>query len=131
MVVEDSADSQRLLSFILKHAGADVTLADNGLLGVELALSAREAGRPFGIVLMDMQMPVMDGYTATAKLREAGYHGQIVALTAHAMVGESAKCLAAGCDHFVSKPIQQVPFLAQIACWMGQPSCIKPAAVPR
>ena len=83
----------------------------------------------FGIVLMDIQMPVMNGYTATAKLREAGYDGQIVALTAHAMVGESAKCLAAGCDHFVSKPIQRLPFLAQIAGWMGHPAIIEPAAI--
>ena len=64
-------------------------------------------------------MPIMDGYTATSTLREAGYTGQIVALTAHAMKGEIDKCLNAGCDAYLSKPIDRKTFIAEVATHMG------------
>ncbi|MEX2559294.1 MAG: ATP-binding protein, partial [Pirellulales bacterium] len=115
LVVEDGPDNQRLLSLVLTKAGARVTIAENGLVGVEAALEARDQGRPFGLILMDMQMPVMDGYTACRQLRQAGYDGQIVAVTAHAMPGEVDKCLLAGCDSYLSKPIQTESFLAEVA----------------
>lgn len=115
LLVEDGPDNQRLIRFILQKAGADVTLAENGKLGLDAALSAQTAGNPFDLILMDMQMPVMDGYTATALLRESGYRGQIIALTAHAMKGEIDKCLSAGCDAYLSKPIDRKTFLAEIS----------------
>jgi len=103
LLVEDGPDNQRLISFLLRKAGCDVELAENGLIGFEKAL----ADGPFDIILMDMQMPQMDGYTATAKLREAGYEGPIVALTAHAMSADREKCLSAGCDDYISKPVSR------------------------
>ncbi len=130
LLCEDGSDNQRLIAFLLKKAGADVTVADNGLIGLNKANQAHDDGRPFDVILMDMQMPVMDGYTATRKLREAGYINPIVALTAHAMAQDRQKCLDAGCDDYASKPIDRDTLLATIARHVGQPSSVPEAAPP-
>ncbi len=85
LLAEDGPDNQNLISFVLKKAGAKVTIVENGQLAVDSTLDALIAGNPFHVVLMDMQMPVLDGYVATALLRSKGYSGHIIALTAHAM----------------------------------------------
>ena len=119
LLVEDGPDNQRLISFILEKAGANVTLAENGEIGVEEALAARDAGTPFDVILMDMQMPVMDGYTATGKLRDAGYTAPIVALTANAMAGDGVKCRSAGCDGYATKPIERAKLFSTIARFLA------------
>ncbi len=114
LVAEDGVDNQKLITFILNKAGAEVVLVENGQEAVREALRAVEAGEPFDLILMDMQMPVLDGYSATGDLRSRGYTGPIVALTAHAMADERERCIAAGCDEYASKPIDRKRLLATI-----------------
>jgi len=111
LVVEDAPDFQRLISCVLSTAGAEVTLADNGQIGVELALAAKADEKPYDLIFMDIQMPVLDGYEATRKLRSEGYKNPIVALTAYAMKHDRQKCLKAGCDDYATKPIDRETFL--------------------
>lgn len=119
LLVEDNPDNQRLIRFLLNRAGADVTIAANGKTGVETALQAES---PFDLILMDLQMPVMDGYEATRALRNAGYTGEIVALTAHALTGEQDRCLQAGLDDCLSKPIDRNILIPHIAARLARKS---------
>ena len=107
LLAEDTPLNQKLVATYLKKAGADVVLADDGRQASDLALEALRAGREFDLILMDMQMPVMDGYEAARLLRREGYVGPIVALTAHAMQGDREKCLASGCDDYTVKPVER------------------------
>ncbi len=118
LLVEDGADNQRLIRLLLAKLGLEIAICENGEQGVERALDAREAGMPFDLILMDMQMPVMDGYTATRLLRSRGYNGSIVALTAHAMHAEKGRCFAAGCDDFATKPVDRASFFALLSRYL-------------
>jgi signal transduction histidine kinase/AmiR/NasT family two-component response regulator len=125
LLVEDGPDNQRLISFILKKAGADVAVAENGQIGHDLALEAIGQGVPFDVILMDMQMPVMDGYTATSKLREANYVFPIIALTAHAMSSDRAKCIDAGCDDYTTKPIDRSQLISMVAKYAAKQKALE------
>jgi signal transduction histidine kinase/ABC-type nitrate/sulfonate/bicarbonate transport system substrate-binding protein/CheY-like chemotaxis protein/HPt (histidine-containing phosphotransfer) domain-containing protein len=120
LLVEDVLSSQRLIVRLLNKAGAEVAAVENGQLAVDAALAACESGKPFDVILMDMQMPVMDGYQATSQLRKRGYTGPIIALTAHAMAEDCAKCLDCGCNDYVTKPIDRGRLLAAVAPWAAR-----------
>ena len=100
LLVEDGDTNRRLVGLVLRRVGLEVVDAENGEIGVQKA--TRE---PFDLILMDMQMPVMDGYTATRRLRQQGLTTPIVALTAHAMKGSEEECRSAGCSGYLAKPI--------------------------
>ncbi|OYP35343.1 ATP-binding protein [Rhodopirellula sp. MGV] len=110
LVADDGSPNRKLLQLVLGKAGANVIAVENGQLAVDEATD-----RIFDVILMDMQMPVMDGYTATRTLRDSGYTAPIYALTANAMQGDQEKCFAAGCSGFLSKPIKIDLLLATIA----------------
>jgi CheY-like chemotaxis protein len=120
LLVEDGPDNQRLISVILKKAGATVDVAENGKIGLDKALAAVDESAPYDIILMDMQMPVMDGYSATSRLRDADYPGTIIALTAHAMSHDRKKCMDAGCDDYTTKPINREKLLQLIKAYIDK-----------
>ncbi|MDX9910571.1 MAG: PAS domain S-box protein [Phycisphaerales bacterium] len=109
LLAEDGPDNQRLISFLLRNAGAVVTVAENGRRAIEAMDAAHE---PFHVVLMDMQMPELDGYSATLELRARGETVPIIALTAHAMADDRARCIAAGCTEYATKPINRDVLIA-------------------
>lgn len=115
LFAEDGIDNQKLIAFHLKHAGAKVHLVENGLQTIETLCGSVDGSysnsNEFDLIVTDMQMPVMDGYTSVELLRRKGCHLPIVALTAHAMNDDSEKCLKAGCDLYLSKPIDRTELL--------------------
>jgi len=116
LLVEDGADNQRLLRMQLSSAGGSMVSALNGKIAVDLA-----GTQPFDLILMDMQMPVMDGYAATIELRRQGLKIPIIALTAYAMAEDRDKCIACGCDDYLSKPIDEATLLGVVGRYLGKP----------
>ena len=117
LLVEDGPDNRRLIAMILQKAGCEVAVASNG---VE-ALTQIDAAH-FDLIVSDMQMPEMDGYTLARTLRERGDSTPIVALTAHAMTEDRDRCLGAGCDAYASKPVDRQRLLSICAAWIGRRS---------
>jgi PAS domain S-box-containing protein len=109
LVAEDHADNEELIRNFLTRAGAEVEVARNGAEAVALARSEK-----FDIILMDIQMPIMDGYAATRQLREEALSLPIIALTAHAMNDERERCLKAGFSDFLTKPLDITLLLSTI-----------------
>jgi len=113
VLAEDGIDNQRLIAFHLRKAGAEVSVHDNGRLALEAMTSDGTVGGAlaepprFDLVVTDMQMPEIDGYTFARSLRAKGWTGSIIALTAHAMSGDAERCYESGCDAYTSKPIDR------------------------
>jgi signal transduction histidine kinase len=102
LIAEDSEDNQMLLESYLAPTGIDITFAENGRAAVDAAHKSQ-----FDLILMDIQMPVMDGFEATAELRRFGWGGKIVALTAHALQPERERAMRSGFDNYLVKPIKR------------------------
>lgn len=115
LLAEDGKDNQRLLAFLLGRAGAHVDIAANGELCVQMYQDSLVAPEPYDLVLMDMQMPVLDGFSATQALRRLGCTLPIIALTADARPECREEALRAGCTDFATKPIVQPLLLQTIA----------------
>jgi CheY-like chemotaxis protein len=114
LLAEDNPVNQKLVTRILEKVGAEVTVAGDGQPAVDSAVGAQTRGDPFDVVLMDMQMPVLDGYSAVRLLREQGYGLPIIAVTANSMSSDREQCFQAGCDEFATKPINKRELLGTI-----------------
>lgn len=113
LVVDDASDNRLLVSHFLKKAGAITEFATNGQEALDKAL-----GNDYQLVLMDIQMPVMDGYSATRELRKQGYKKPIIALTAHALKEDRELSLNVGCDDYITKPIDRISLLNSISKYL-------------
>ncbi len=115
LLAEDEQDIQRLVCLILKNVGLRVDVAENGRIAYDKALASESQGEPYDLILMDIQMPQLDGYEATRQLRRNGWTKPIIALTAQAMAGDGEKCLEAGCDDYIPKPMTDEELFSTIA----------------
>jgi CheY-like chemotaxis protein len=109
LLAEDSADNEALMRAYLKRTGVQLEVARNGLQAVEMALEG-----DFDLILMDIQMPLMDGVQATRVLREKEYQKPIVALSAHALSEEINRSLEAGCQAYLTKPVTRAGLIEEI-----------------
>ena len=137
LLVEDGAMNRKLFRVVLARERIVPTEAYDGRAGVDAALAAAADGRPFDVILMDVQMPRLDGLSAAAELRAAdlrtaaGAPAPIVALTAHTMTGERERCLAAGCSDYLTKPVDPADLLARVAAAAAVPGPAEIADGPR
>ncbi|MCD0458247.1 hybrid sensor histidine kinase/response regulator [Roseiconus lacunae] len=128
LVVDDAATNRDLIDRLLSNAGAKVMKLENGKEAFDYFVNDRHdiIEREVDVILMDMQMPLMDGYTATAKLREAGLTIPIVAMTANTMVGDDNKCREAGCCDYLSKPLDLDLVLEKVRHWANETISVLP-----
>ena len=101
---------------MLEQRGCTVVVAENGRIGVQ-----RASSEPFDLVLMDLQMPVMDGYEATDAIRHVRAKQLVIAMTANAMQGDREKCIAAGMDDYLAKPIRPADLGEKLEAWLAEP----------
>ncbi len=120
LIAEDIATNRKLLAMLLENMGFSVAIAEDGQQAVDKALA-----ESFDLILMDMQMPNLNGYEATKILREKGIKVPIIAVTAHAMRGDDKKCIRSGCDDYLSKPIDRNKLLEKICQYLPTENIVK------
>jgi CheY-like chemotaxis protein/HPt (histidine-containing phosphotransfer) domain-containing protein len=127
LLADDCVDNRQIISLHLRKAGAEVVTAENGRIAVDLARS-----RPLDLILMDIEMPELDGYAATRQLRASGCTLPIVALTAHTGADDRGECLTAGCTGYLTKPIDKSTLLVSVASYLSgdRSGNAAPAAAP-
>jgi two-component system, cell cycle response regulator DivK len=111
LVIEDNAENRYLVTFLLEQSGYEVVAAESGALGLDLAARVRP-----DLILLDIQLPGMDGHAVAGALKKdpALLHIPIIAVTSYAMVGDREKCLAAGAEGYIEKPINPETFVAEV-----------------
>jgi signal transduction histidine kinase len=114
LLAEDSQDAQELVRQFLSRFTAEVVSVENGKEAIDAVTSAERENKAFDVVLMDMQMPVMNGFQATRILRQRGYRKPIIALTAHTLEGDREKCFESGCSDYISKPIDWTALIEKL-----------------
>ena len=119
LVVDDRRDIRFIAQHFVTSAGGTVEVAGDGEEAIDKVRQAKKQGSPFDIMVIDMQMPVLDGYEATRRLRSEGFELPIIALTAHAMEGDREKCVEAGCNDYLSKPLDGPQFVAMLQSYLG------------
>lgn len=119
LLAEDGLFNQMLVSTILHQHGLVVEVVGNGALAVARTMEALHTGTVFDLILMDIQMPVMNGDVATAKLRAMGYPGVIVAVTADDTDAGRAHCLDAGCNSYLTKPVNRDALISVIETYLS------------
>jgi len=120
LLAEDGLDNQRLIGHFLRKAGAKVAIAQDGVEALEAVEEANSKRNKFDLIVLDMQMPRMDGYEAAKQLRKQGCETPVLALTAHAMAGDEKRCLGAGCDAYEHKPITRDRLLTACTALLGK-----------
>jgi PAS domain S-box-containing protein len=125
LFADDALDNRRLVELLLRRTGADVVLVENGQEAIEAAKA-----RPFDLILMDIQMPVVDGLSATKRIREAGIETPIVAISAGAMTTDVEQALAAGCCMHLSKPFERHDFYKMVSKYLKSKPDPSPALTP-
>lgn len=110
LVVDDRREIRFIAQDFIEDAGGTVTTADNGQEAIDAIQKAEADGTPFDLLVIDMQMPILNGYETARRLRASGFDKPIIALTAHAMDGDREDCLAAGCTDYISKPLDGSTF---------------------
>ena len=128
LVVDDRRDMRYLAQHMLEEAGARVVLAADGREALERVETAAAVGSPFDIIVLDMQMPVLDGYAAAKALRDGGFDRPIIALTANAMKQDERRCLESGCDDYLSKPLSRATLVSTLAYYTTEVSLEELAA---
>jgi CheY-like chemotaxis protein len=114
LVVDDRREIRFLSKTILTKAGATVAEAGDGSEAVQYVRQSTARGDPPELILLDMQMPVLDGYQSATQFRQMGYGGSIIALTADAMEGDMTRCLECGCNDYLSKPIDAAELVRKV-----------------
>jgi CheY-like chemotaxis protein len=120
LLAEDVADVYFVLRQILANMNLEVHVAEDGQTACEMAQMSQELGRPYDLILMDIQMPKLNGLEATRRLRREGWLGPIIAVTAHVLAGDREKCLEAGCDDYIAKPIIAAELHNLLMRYLGQ-----------
>lgn len=131
LLADDTSQNRELVGKMLSASGAQVMLAENGRIACHLAMDEFQNKKPVHVILMDIQMPELNGYEATRKLRTLGYPGAIIALTASAMESDRRECIEAGCNDFARKPIERKKLIELVARWAkasGAPLTVRHSA---